>query len=367
MKLGLDFIRWRTMYDVAVENCIRHFSIRRLVYTCGTLMAVMALIILTVFFRILDAIFFRGHAEIQVKEPVFIISNPRSGTTYLQRMMSLDQRFATMKVYHTLLPAISFYKLINLLGSLDRRTGHLMRRSLERLSTRFFAVWEDIHKAGLDQPEEDEGFWFLTGLSPSWSMIAPYHEAVKNIMTLDGFSAEKKDRIAHMYRDFLQRVLYMNPGKRLLVKSVMSAGRLNMIKESFPDARIILIDRSPLKTVPSYISMFSRLWSWHSPRPIKRRYFDLGLAAIAFQNSLTAFRKETDKEKFLDLEYSDLIHKTMITMEEVYDFIGMALTEDLKAELKKVIESRRTYRSVHNYNLRDYGYTEQSLRDLLAS
>src|SRR5580704_1043802 len=62
-------------------------------------------------FRIVDEIFFRGYRKVQIKEPVFIISNPRSGTTFLHRLISLDEEnFIYTKNAHTFQMTASFVK-----------------------------------------------------------------------------------------------------------------------------------------------------------------------------------------------------------------------------------------------------------------
>jgi len=40
---------------------------------------------------LLDDLFFSDYRKIAIKQPVFIIGNPRSGTTFLHRLMAQDQ------------------------------------------------------------------------------------------------------------------------------------------------------------------------------------------------------------------------------------------------------------------------------------
>ncbi len=53
----------------------------------------------------LDHVFFPGFRRQPVKEPVFIVAPPRSGTTLTQKLMSLDvERFVHVKLYQTIFP-----------------------------------------------------------------------------------------------------------------------------------------------------------------------------------------------------------------------------------------------------------------------
>jgi hypothetical protein len=340
--------------------------VRRLIFTLSTVLAVITVLIVTSFFRIIDAVLYRRFKKVVIKDPIFIVSNPRSGTTYLQRLLSEDERLSTLKLYHTLLPAISFYKLVHTFDLIDKKIGSPLKRILGWVSKWFFSVWDDIHKSGLNQAEEDEGFWFLTGLSPAWAMITPYREVVYNLVILDDLPFEERRRIGKMYKDFLMRFMYMYPNRRLLVKSVMSAGRLGIIKEVFPDAKIIVTERNPLKTVPSYVSMFSKLWTWHSPSPSKRQLYDLGLAAIEFQRHLTKFKITATENECLEIVYEDFIKATMTELKRVYAFLGIDMAPQLISVYRAIIDSRKMYSSKHTYRLSDYGYTDQKIQDLLA-
>ena len=49
---------------------------------------------------VFDEIFFRGYRKIEVKRPVFIMGVPRSGTTFLHRLLSKDEdQFSYMKTW----------------------------------------------------------------------------------------------------------------------------------------------------------------------------------------------------------------------------------------------------------------------------
>jgi hypothetical protein len=74
--------------------------------------------------RALDHLFFPGFKSQPVRQPVFIIAPPRSGTTLVQNLISLDEdRFVHLKTYQTIFPAICFQRLFDGLGWVDRMLG----------------------------------------------------------------------------------------------------------------------------------------------------------------------------------------------------------------------------------------------------
>ena len=54
--------------------------------------------------RWLDDQLFPQYQNVDVGEPIFIMASPRSGTTMLHRLMSLDQQFTSYSLWQTLLP-----------------------------------------------------------------------------------------------------------------------------------------------------------------------------------------------------------------------------------------------------------------------
>src|SRR6186713_2943640 len=77
--------------------------------------------IISLIFRLIDEIFHRGHKKVEIKQPVFIIANPRSGTTFLHRLMALDsERFVYTKYAHTFFMTSSFVQFYYLFRWMDR-------------------------------------------------------------------------------------------------------------------------------------------------------------------------------------------------------------------------------------------------------
>src|SRR5688572_26821538 len=78
--------------------------------------------LISLFFRLLDEIFYRGYKKVQIKQPVFIIANPRSGTTYLHRLVALDdERFTYTKYAHTFFMTASFVRFYQIFHWVDKK------------------------------------------------------------------------------------------------------------------------------------------------------------------------------------------------------------------------------------------------------
>ena len=76
------------------------------------------------FCLLLDEIIFPGYHDMAVTDPVFIVGFPRSGTTYIHRLMATDDQFTTIRLWEILFaPSISQKKIFQALGRLDRKLG----------------------------------------------------------------------------------------------------------------------------------------------------------------------------------------------------------------------------------------------------
>ena len=70
--------------------CKTRFSLRRWTYVIFFTILYWLMWIVISFGRLLDRLLFRSFLRQEVREPVFIIAPPRSGTTFLQKLMALD-------------------------------------------------------------------------------------------------------------------------------------------------------------------------------------------------------------------------------------------------------------------------------------
>src|SRR5690606_41758522 len=122
------YFEWRVFRAIIFQNLI-HFQWKLFFLTLAFIVTILFISLLTVLLRLADEIFYRNYRKTEVRQPVFIISNPRSGTTYLHRLLCLDEeRFTYFLLYHTFLPSVTFYRFILLLKKVDKRLNWPLKR-----------------------------------------------------------------------------------------------------------------------------------------------------------------------------------------------------------------------------------------------
>jgi hypothetical protein len=119
--LYLPFPNWSTFTLIAKTTLLYGGipikpRIRMLLY----LLKEFALIPIWSLFWLVDEIFFSNYKRKTIASPIFIFSQPRSGTTFLLRTLSKDNRnFLSVKHMEWRYPYISFWKLLDLLKLRD--------------------------------------------------------------------------------------------------------------------------------------------------------------------------------------------------------------------------------------------------------
>lgn len=347
-------------------HCIRYFSVRRFLVAWIYLLIMLMLGILIFLFRLADEIFFFRYRRIHIKTPVYILANPRSGTTFMHRLMCKDEaRFVHIKMYHTIIPAITFYKLIDGLSALDTYMGRPMQKVISWMDKKLFRGWEDVHPAGFNRSEEDEGLYFMAGISPALSLITPYLQHFRELYILDHMDQKKRERIRQYYKATVQRWMYvLGADKQFLCKSVMSTGRLQLLLELFPDIRIIYLVRNPEEAVPSFVKMFASTWKITSPdipmNSVQSR--ELVSLAIRYYQYFHEKKNNFQPQNWITLKYEELVANPSVAVERVYDYFQFPLQPDFQEQLIRAREVARTYKSKFHYSLEQYGLTKEEIR-----
>jgi len=366
------FVDLTTVCDCVRTVFSRRWRTRkRVVYGLAAIAALGAVYLINAFTRMLDELFFPGYRSVEIRPPVIITANPRSGTTFLHRLLSLDeQRFCSFQLRHTLLSSISMAKLTSLVSRVDRAAGRPLRRLIDRAFEKGFQRWKGIHSLGFSKPEEDEGLVMFTFTSCAVYAIFPFFEEVPVLRFADTLSGWKRRALVRYYRRSVKRFLFTHGrGRTFLLKSVLLAGRLNIMREVFPEARIAYLVRHPYEVLPSFVSMFTAMWKIHSPdipdnSPHCREWAKLCMDYYnTFHENLDVYAEAS----ILLLRYEDLVADPLTTVRSIYDQFGLPYGEQFDARLRRDVMRHRRYHSNHDYSLERYGIERSWVRRELES
>lgn len=331
--------------------------------------AILIFRLIVTFFQALDYILFPGFWRQEVKQPVFILSNPRSGSTFLHRMLEKDDQFTYLSLWQSLFNSITIYKLVALITRLDNYVGAPICRFVDTIDRHFFKGWDGLHKAGLRYSEEDEFLFVSSFLAPGLILFFPYLHEVPEIFSIDKLPPRARKIITQKFRLSVQRHVYATGGQTFLAKNAVAGGRLGIYQEAFPDMRAIYIHSDIIKSIASSLSVFSKPWSFHSPACYKRKYESMSVIEMVYSNhqGIISHRQNFAPENAVDIQYEQLVSDPETIVKSIYQHFSLPLTETYKASLKKDSIAAKSYKSSHSYTLEDYGFSKADIIQYISS
>jgi omega-hydroxy-beta-dihydromenaquinone-9 sulfotransferase len=362
----------RRLFRTALRITFRErpFSVRRWGVTLGVGAVYVSLRALNSLARGLDRLFCPDFAQQPLRAPVFIAGAPRSGTTYMQFLLALDEeRFSHVKLYHTVFPSVLLVRGVQCLGALDRKLGGPVARGVGWIERRLFRGWRDMHPMQFSRPEEDEGFLFWIFVSEAIFLLFPYIDALREVAFPDELPSDERRAYMRYYRSTLQRHLHATgPEKMLLSKSTSFGGRVRSMIEAFPDARIVHMVRHPYECLPSHVSVFRPAWRVHSPDiasdpATSRAYADV---AVSWMRAMYEAHNKLDEERYICILYSDLVADPAAVIDRIYRHFGFEPGDAFRARLHEAIERSRRYQSEHLYSLEEFGLSRAWVQERLG-
>jgi hypothetical protein len=320
--------------------------------------------------RLLDHVFFPAFVKQPLRAPLYIIGNPRSGTTFTHRLLALDEQFSYLKLYQTIFPAVTCYKLFNLAGRVDRILKSPGKRLINSISKKSFKGWDSIHQTGPEKAESDEMLFMYAMLSPLLGLLFPFFKEMDEVTFVDFMPRKSRYKLMSYYKSCLQRHLYAEGSDKILLQKVaLIAGRLRSIHDLLPDMRIVHLVRHPSESIPSLISMFEVTWKSLVPNTCKdeRVYRELADVIFSYYEHLHELEKDFPAGTLIKVRYEDLVADPYKTVHSIYQEFGLEISPEYDKLLTEETQKSRKYKSRHNYTLESYGLSEEMINQRLKS
>jgi hypothetical protein len=310
-----------------------------------------------------DDIFYKEYQHQKLAQPVFIIGNPRSGTTYLHRLLARDEKnFSFIRMWEVMFaPSISQRKLLWFFKKIDDALGGKLQKWILKQEKRTY-VDNPIHKMGLLEPEEDEGVLFSIWETIFTSVVFPHPDLVRKYAYFDKqVPWLERRKIMRFYRSCLRRHLFArHSDKKFLSKNPTFSPKVDSLYEFFPDAKIIYLVRNPLDTVPSIISWMSYQWKQFSD-PAENYVFKdymLELAKEWYEYPLERFAK-APQDSYAIIRYEDLARNPQNIISDIYEKFGFEISPEFEEILQDANQKAVSFKSRHKYSLRKMGLSKK--------
>jgi len=312
-----------------------------------------------------DDIFYKKYQQQKLAQPVFIIGNPRSGTTYLHRLMAKDEiNFSYIRMWEVIFaPSVSQRKFLWFFKKIDDALGGKFQGWLLNQEKKTW-LSNPMHKIGLLEPEEDESILFNIWETIFTTVVFPHPDLVRKYAYFDKqMPLFRRRKIMQFYRSCLRRHLFArNSDKKFLSKNPTFCPKVGSLYEFFPDAKIIYLVRNPLETIPSIISWMSYEWKQFSD-PLENYLFQdylLELAKEWYEYPLERF-SQAPADSYAIIRYDDLMQNPGQIVTDIYKKFAFELTPEFEKTLNEANQRAACYKSKHNYSLRKMGLSKKRI------
>lgn len=301
-----------------------------------------------------------SHPEIldeKIHRPLFVLGLPRTGTTLLQRLLSLHSGARYLPFWEGYSP------VPRKLGQHENgRDGRLSeaKRSLTLLKL-VGPELDKIHPIEANDPEEcyhlfrnhflvPPGFDF--GYVPSyWNWFGPQAFS-------DAYALHKRQ---------LQVLQWLDPRRHWVLKCPNHLSGLRYLLKTYPDARIIYNHRDPEKVIPSLCSLTAVTWSMTSDK------VDLGeVAEFAMQmaeqcqDAGRAALQMVPRDQIMHVAYDDLVADPVAKVLNIYERLGYPFDPGLETNMRNWLQAHPSDKhGKHRYQLSDFGLTPEEVRSRL--
>jgi hypothetical protein len=281
-----------------------------------------------------------------IERPIFITGLPRSGTTFLHRLLLEDPGNRAPLVWQTIYPYPPQ-------TGADARVAQVARqlRAFERLAPEF----RGLHPLDATSPQECSEITahvFRSLRFDTTHHIPSYRQWLDQAGHLPAYRFHKR---------FLQHLQHQAPGGRWVVKCPDHLFALDTIRAVYPDARLVFVHRDPVKVLLSVARLTEVL-----RRPFTRRLDPLEIGRQESARWLEGTRQMMAvgddaglPEPVHHVDHNALVADPVGTVTKLYRHFGLAPASTTVTAIEHYVRQRpRGGYGPRNYRFADHGLDE---------
>lgn len=290
---------------------------------------------------------------VPIRQPIFITGLPRSGTTFLHRLMLTDPANRAPAVWETIYPSART-------GSAAKRIARVARqlKTFELLAPEF----RSLHPLEATSPQECSEI--TAHVFRSLRFDTNYHvPSYRTWMDADVLRHLPAYRFHKRFLRFLQHQDGVQ--RRWVLKCPEHLFALEAIKAVYPDARMVFVHRDPVKVLLSQARLTEVL-----RRPFTRRLDPSTLGPDESRRWLDGTKRMMAAgddagfpEPVCHVHHMDLISDPVSTVDNVYRHFGMELPRHSAVAIESYVAAKpKGGYGAHEYHFEDHGLNEEQER-----
>ena len=277
-------------------------------------------------------------AQQKIREPLFIVGLPRSGTTLLHILLAADPANRAPLTWEVMSPSPP--------SSEDRRK-RIQQATRNLAALRWLApTFESVHTTGPELPQE-----CVSLMSPTF--MSDQFDTMYNIPSYRAWFFSQDLRPAYeFHRRSLQQLQFRRSAERWVLKAPAHMFAAPALLSIYSDAKFVQIHRDPIDAVASVSSLVT----------ILRRVFSdtvdpvqVGRDALTYwSQALKTFLHARDQlpvDRVCDLYYDDVRRDPIANARSVYSHFGWSLSRQTEEQMSVVLaEQASQTNGVHRYD-----------------
>jgi len=285
-----------------------------------------------------------------ISAPLFITGMPRSGTTFLHRLILQDPRMAAPRLVH----------LVHPLAARQGRIGAQLRHLSVRMQVSIFRLiapeLNALHPIAVDEPEECGDITaqvFQSLRFDSMYRVPTYRAWLQRNGCLEAY---------RFHRRFLQHLDAQLPGRRWVLKAPDHVFALQDLRRVYPDARLVCVHRDPVRVLAS-VAKLTEVLRRPFASSIDRAEIG-GQVSSAWIEGAQRMSELADCGSVLHLTYRQITGAPLDAVREVYRHCSIDLDQAAEARMRAWLRtSRNAPKPRRHYDLAQFGLDPQQLRE----
>jgi len=312
----------------------------------------------------LDNLFFSEYKQVLYSDPVFIIGNYRSGSTFLHRLLLRDQQFTCLKAWEIYFShAITQRWFIRLLNRISRRIGNPLGKFVDAFDRSLNGIYA-MHKTGMFTYEQDSQVFYHSWSSFNLFAAFPFPELAKKYIYYDQKVPETQRRKEFTYyRDVLKRQMFLHPGKQYISKNPDFSPAIETIKEFFPNAKFINLVRPAEQMIPSTINLWANNWrAYGSPEESYPLVDTLQEHAKHWYQYPHERLSKLPPDRYLVVDFERLVSNPKREIERIYKQFGFEFSDEYHKIMEEETIKSRNFAGGNPYPLTEMGLDIEELK-----
>src|SRR6476660_7837023 len=291
----------------------------------------------------------------EIRDPLFIVGLPRSGTSVLHRLLAADPAHRSPLMWEVRSP------------SPPTRDDEKRRIQRATQSCNFFnwlaPTFRYVHTVGAEIPQE-----CVSHMTPTF--LSDQFDAMYYVPSYRTWFFRQDLRPAYKYhRRFLQHLQFRRGARRWVLKAPTHMSATPALLSVYPDALFVQAHRTPVDAMASVSSLVTILRSAFSDAVDP---FTICREAIQYwSETMEKFLRERDrlpKDRICDVQYDEISRDPITAVGRIYDHFGWSLSTEAEQHMR-VLVTRHAQRQPgnHRYHLSDFGISAEEVLSAFAS